>query len=328
MATGHSDIDQSDIRHVLSAHQARRGRMQPRARKSGEKKLNTTIHEVERDGAIYRTYDFNMAHITYNISNYNASKSGSLIDRGANGGLVGDDVTIKYKTGRFVDVSGIDNHTVNNLEIVTAAGYVHTSKGPRIVIMNQYAYLGHGKSIHCATQMEHYEHDVDDKAYLLGGTQSIKTLDGVVIPLAFRNGLPYMDIRPCTDEEYDSLPHIILTSDDAWDPAALDHEFKMEDGEYVGLEEDPYVHSKKFDEKGDYMLREDPDLKKTKKKKIITKDADLDQPLKVHHIDFTDAFDNFPLEDLDIFQADFCKYDAWMSNGIYEPISNDNVDIP
>ena len=137
-----------------------------------------------------------------------------------------------------------------------------------------------------------------------------------------------MDIRPCTDEEYDSLAHIILTSDDAWDPAALDHEFKMEDGEYVGLEEDPYVHSKKFDEKGDYMLRENPDLKKTKKKKIITNDADLDQPLKVNHIDFTDAFDNFPLDDMDIFQADFCKYEAWMSNGIYEPISNEEIDIP
>ena len=76
-----------------------------------------------------------------------------MVDRGANGGLAGDDVKVLHKTGRRVNVSGIDNHQVNDLDIVTAAGVVSSKSGPRLVIMNQYAYLGKGKSIHCAVSM-------------------------------------------------------------------------------------------------------------------------------------------------------------------------------
>jgi hypothetical protein len=38
-----------------------------------------------------------------------------------------------------------------------------------------------------------------------------------------------MDIRPPTDKELRQLPHIILTSDAAWDPSTLDDEFSCEE---------------------------------------------------------------------------------------------------
>ena len=68
-----------------------------------------------------------MTSIQYNVSSHQASKKGSLVDRGANGGLAGEDVRIISKIpGKFVDVSGIDSHKVNDLPIVTAGALVQS----------------------------------------------------------------------------------------------------------------------------------------------------------------------------------------------------------
>ena len=83
--------------------------------------------------------------------------------------MVGDDVKVLNKTNRHVDVNGMDNHTVNDLQIVTAAGVVATNKGPMIAIMHQYAYLGKGRTIHSCTQLEHFKNDVGDKSKVFGG---------------------------------------------------------------------------------------------------------------------------------------------------------------
>ncbi len=40
--------------------------------------------------------------------------------------------------------------------------------------------------------------------------------------LHFHHGLPYVPICPYTDEEWDTLPHVIWTSDEDWDPCVLD----------------------------------------------------------------------------------------------------------
>ncbi len=106
-----------------------------------------------------------MANILYSVSRTTRSSSrGSLIDRGANGGLAGIDVKVIEKVGKCGDVSGIDNHTVNDLEVVNALALVQTNKGPHIVHLNQYAYLGKGKSIHCAGQIEYAGNEVNDKS--------------------------------------------------------------------------------------------------------------------------------------------------------------------
>ena len=95
--------------------------------------------------------------------------------------------------------------------------------------MHQYAYIGKGMSIHSCVQLEAHKQTVDDKSSKVGGTQHIETLDGYVIPLNIWSGLPYMSICPYTNQEWDDLPHVILTADIDWDPTILDCE--LEDGE-------------------------------------------------------------------------------------------------
>ena len=80
---------------------------------------------------------------------------GSLIDRGSNGGILGNDARIIHTHLRQVDVTGIDNHELNSLKIVDAAAKVTTQLGDAIVILKQYAFHGHGRTIHSAGQFEH-----------------------------------------------------------------------------------------------------------------------------------------------------------------------------
>ena len=51
------------------------------------------------------------------------------------------------------------------------------------------------------------------------------TIDGYVIPIKIRDGLARIDMRKPTQDEFDSLPHVLLTSDDKWDPTVIDDEF-------------------------------------------------------------------------------------------------------
>jgi hypothetical protein len=74
----------------------------------------------------------NLAHIEYKVSYHQASsgQSFSLMDRGANGGVAGTDVRVIFKTGRTVDIIGIDNHQCTNIDIGTVGGVIQTQKGP------------------------------------------------------------------------------------------------------------------------------------------------------------------------------------------------------
>jgi len=198
----------------------------------------------------------NMASITYHVSNHKSGLPRSLIDRGANGGIAGTDVRVIHKTHRSVDVRGIDNHQVTDISIGTVGGVVTTQKGPIIAIFHQYALLGKGSSIHSAAQMEWFKCDVNDKSVKVGGLQRIKTLDGYTLPLTVKEGLPRLEIRPYTDQEWDTLPHVFLTGDSNWDPSVLDHNL-AEDEQWADaldtLEADPTTNL--FDEFGKYRQR-------------------------------------------------------------------------
>jgi hypothetical protein len=123
--------------------------------------------------------------------------------------------------------------------------------------MPQYAYLGHGKTIHSATQLESYQNDVNDRSVKVqGGLQCIVALDGYVIPINILGGLPYIKMRPYTDTEWDALPHVILTSDMDWDPSVLNHTLDDDEHWYdaiCDLEQRPYTSM--FDHEGDYLGR-------------------------------------------------------------------------
>ena len=191
-----SDDDASDITKVLSAKRSR---------------------QIQ----VCKHYIFQHANHTSN----------QLVDCGANGGLAGSDMRVIYKTHRKINISGIDNHEVNGLDVVTAATLLNTSLGKVIGIFNEYAHLGKGSSIHSSGQLEWFKTHVDEKSIKVGGTQLITTLDGYSVPLLIKDGLAYATSlgRP-TDHDMDSYPHIFFTSPDEWDPSVLDHDPPPLDG--------------------------------------------------------------------------------------------------
>ena len=254
--TDDSNQDQEDDNKLL-AHVTNQKKLPPGDIKrllSQKTNSSSKPREVNINGVKYR--EVNNVNINYKVSSFSTSIcSGALVDRGANGGIAGADTRIIHKTGRQVDVQGIDNHQMVNIPIVTAGAVVNTQKGEVIVIMNQYAYPGKGKTIHSSPQLEAHKQIVHDKARKVGGQQHIQTLDGYIIPLNIRSGLPYMTMRPFTNKEWDELPHVILTADTDWDPSILDDEQEDNEEWFNALEELPsLVSDPLFDEFGDYRL--------------------------------------------------------------------------
>lgn len=252
-----------DIRRVLSSQSSRSSRPTSRppirsnSNSNNISNRNKEANEVVIDGKRYRQINMH-ERVTYNVSNHKASKKGSLVDRGANGGLAGDDVRIINKSDRFVDVSGIDHHCMSDLPIVTAGAVVNSQRGPVIAIMHQYAYIGSGKSIHSSGQLEWFKNDVNDRSMKVkGGLQRIETNDGYVHPLNIKNGLPYVSMRPYTDDEWEELPHVVWTSDVEWNPSVLDHEIEDEDEWYDAITDmQEGIIQSPFDEFGNYRKRE------------------------------------------------------------------------
>jgi len=58
------------------------------------------------------TYSVSMALSTYHVTVSQSSTSGSLVDRGANGGIVGNDCRLIKQMTRFVNIEGIDDHVM------------------------------------------------------------------------------------------------------------------------------------------------------------------------------------------------------------------------
>ena len=172
------------------------------------------------------------AHIQYFvfIHQHDTVMRGALVDRGENGGIAGDDLKIIATSDRKLDVSGIDNHELTGLKIVIAGGVVTSQRDKIVVIFHQFAYVPGGKTIILCPQLESFGIIIDNKSKVLKrGEQCITTLEGYVIPMNSINGLPYIPIRPFPNAEWNTLPHIILTSDMEWDPSFLDHNITNDD---------------------------------------------------------------------------------------------------
>ena len=177
-------------------------------------KRNISSHESSRQIQTHQRYVF----ARVNQTNH------QLIDRGANGGLAGADMRVIHTTTRKINIVGIDDHELTGLNVVTAATLLDTQKGPIIGVFHEYAHLGEGRSIHAAGQMEWFNCQVDDRSKLVGGTQSIQTSEGYLIPLSIESGLVYMhSMRIPTDYDLQNYPHVFFTSPDIWDTSVLDH---------------------------------------------------------------------------------------------------------
>ena len=175
------------------------------------------------------TYNFNLSAI-YTVSQRVLQKKfSSLVDRGANGGMAGTDVrVIAISPHRKVNVQGIDKHQLTDIPIVSCGGVIETRQGKVIAIFHQYAHLPTGPSIHSSGQMEWFRTFVDDRSKKVGGNQMLVTHEGYEVPLNVISGLAYFGLRPYTDDEWGNLPHVVMTSDDDWDPTVLDHDVTSE----------------------------------------------------------------------------------------------------
>ena len=93
------------------------------------------------------------ANLTYDVGKHRTTHPGALIDRGANGGIIGNDACIITETSRVVYIQGIWDNQVTDLKIASAGSVVDSLHGPVIAILHKYAHIGSGKSIYSSIQL-------------------------------------------------------------------------------------------------------------------------------------------------------------------------------
>ena len=194
-------------------------------------------------------------HFTYHVAQASQAKHGSQVDRGANGGLAGSDVTILSRSSWKCTVTGIDSHEFHVLDEVQCAALVETSNGIVNLIMNEYACYGKGYTIQSSGQIEWFKNSVDDRSVQVGGKQRICTIDGYAIPWTCRGGLMYLPIlgKP-TDKDLERYPGVHLTGPHEWDPSVMDYTHPSGDGEcpWSNDPDERVAFDPNLDEFGDY----------------------------------------------------------------------------
>jgi hypothetical protein len=84
--------------------------------------------------------------------------------------------------------------------------------------------------------------------WLQGVSNVFKHLMDTLLLLVFKqDGLTHPKVRPYTDQEFETLPQVMMTSELEWYPSVLDHEFK-EDEQWGDTPTIPGF----FDNDGDY----------------------------------------------------------------------------
>jgi hypothetical protein len=166
-------------------------------------KPSVTINRVE--------YVAKLNDVMYQVSNHKQTMLPlAFIDHGANGGVAGSDTWLIHKSLCSVHIQGIDDHMIKDVPIGTVGAVVNTQRGEVITIMHQYAYTGKGGTIHSSSQLEWCGNKVNDHSIKIeGGRQRLTTPDRYVIPIDVRHGLPYITMRPFTDEEFKKLLHVV-----------------------------------------------------------------------------------------------------------------------
>ena len=197
-------------------------------------------------------------HFTYHVAHASQAKHGSLVDRGANGGLTGSDVRILSRSSRKCTVTGIDSHELQGLDVVQCAALVETNHGIVNLVMNEYACYGMGHTIHSSGQIQWFKNSVVDRSVQVGGKQRICTIDGYAMPLTCRGCLMYLSIlgKP-TDTDLERYPAVHLSGPHEWDPSVLDYTHLSGDGE-LPWSNDPderFSFDPNFDEFGEYTQR-------------------------------------------------------------------------
>ena len=110
------------------------------------------------------------------------------MDRGANAGLVRNDVRVTAKHPYMTeDIRGIDNHGLTSIPLVTTGDVVLSTSHEVIMIIQQCACNGKNKNIHLFPQIEHCKNNVDNRSIKLGSGQHMTILDNCKVPMSISN---------------------------------------------------------------------------------------------------------------------------------------------
>ena len=209
------------------------------------------IHSTEVSG------DDNDNSISYRISrNVHHRRKGDLVDRGANGGVKGEGLrTMSVIPNLWVDLSGLDNHTLSKTKIGTCGGVVQTQRGPALLVFHRYALLDRGRTIHSSVQLEAGGNIVDDRSIEFGGQQNVVTHDGYRIPLDIVDGLAYFRTRPYTDDELATLPQVVMTSNTPWRPSRYNSVISDDPTWFERQPDEPLPYGENFNAVGEFLHR-------------------------------------------------------------------------
>ena len=176
---------------------------------------------------------------------------GALVDRGANGGIAGRDMTMVARLLHTIDLTGLKQHTVRSLPLIHAACVLESHLGPVITHWHQQAHMPDDKTVISALQLEAHGCKVHDKARKITGEQPyVESPDRYKFPLNVRHGLPYLDARPVRDDEWEKLPHTTMTPETEWDPSIYDSEVDPKWAERQDNAVDDHFRSLPYDKNG------------------------------------------------------------------------------
>ena len=123
-----------------------------------------------------------------------------------------------------MDVSGIDHHKVPGLPIFQEGVIITTQDNQQLIlIMNQYSHMPTGRTIHSVIQIDDFNNKVDCLSINIGGKQCLVTNYGYRIPFSIRVGLTSMPIKLFSDKKWETLPHVVITSNMVWHPSKYDN---------------------------------------------------------------------------------------------------------
>ena len=229
------------------------------------------VNAINIGGKLYAPvqYDVNMNRCASRSCNLQCTASESaatskrtgrsLMDRGANGGVKGDQGTvIAVYPHKFVDIQGVKNHTVNNIQLGTVGGLTHTNFGPVILVVTYYAITGEGTTIHSCGQWEHHGAKVDERAISVGGTQTITFPGDIAMPVDIVSSLACIKWEAFSTDEWNTLPHLIVTPENIrWDPRVLDRRLTESLAEWLQAHPPPntWPANPAFDAQGNYQRR-------------------------------------------------------------------------
>jgi hypothetical protein len=277
-------------------------------------KLNASMHRwILEDDGDDEPATTTLEGVTYNVSVRKIIKTiyQALIDRGANGCVFGSDCVLlgEPTNARFVAITGLDNHQMPNVPIRNVGSLCHSNRGPVICIWNDVAYTGQHQSIISATQMEAFNIRVDDRSIKAGGYQRIMTPEGYNFALSIKQGLPYLEMRAYTTDEYHTYPHVIMTSDKIWNPNIFDNDVDTTDPSVIANSRNNLhmLPHPDYDLEGEYIRAHGTEHQSSSPSNDLgfgTDDDPTETMLKNEEDDFNDFVGNDLFEDAVQYEED------------------------